>query len=268
MSPERAPSEAFDGFAIDVAGETAAGRLHLANRDRWWARSDGRCAVVADGMGDTEAADHAAALAVATLSEVAAAIPAAATPETWTRALTRAILAADARLRVRDAADRRHSSGGTTVAAAALSVVDGKTRPSLAVVVAHSGDSRCLLVRGGQVFTLTADHSMAAELIASGQIDERSELARRTRNVLTHFVGSGDPSPRTKASRLMATDRVVLCTDGLTRQLELATIGSIVGSMAAGPAAAELIARADAAGGRDNATAIVMAITPRTVPDF
>ena len=129
-------------------------------------------------------------------------------------------------------------------------------------VVAHIGDSRCYLVRDGRSEQLTSDHRAIQSMIDQGALTELESRVHPMRNVLTRSVGV---EPEVDVSRreieLREGDRLVLCSDGLTDMLTEHDIASEVASVAELESLVEvLVERANAAGGNDNISVIVIHI--------
>jgi protein phosphatase len=127
------------------------------------------------------------------------------------------------------------------------------------VVVAHVGDSRCYLLRDGDLTRITRDHSLVGELVDRGKVTEEEALTHPQRSVITRAVGP-EPSVKVDADRIAARagDVFLLCSDGLTdmvRDRDIARILQAVPSLE--QAGRNLIAAANAAGGRDNITVIL-----------
>jgi serine/threonine protein phosphatase PrpC len=146
----------------------------------------------------------------------------------------------DANTAVLEAAERsgNHQAATTLVAAA----VRGER-----AVIANLGDSRAYLVRAGAPQQVTEDHSSS---VAHG---------------ITRFVG--DPrgvQPDVFVEDLRAGDRLVLCSDGLTRHVEPAEIASHASGRDLDRAASTLVDLANARGGEDNVTLVVYAAGPRS----
>jgi serine/threonine protein phosphatase PrpC len=116
----------------------------------------------------------------------------------------------------------RQAEGGklaemrSTVVLAALDLQTQK------IVLAHSGDSRAYLLRGGQVVTRTVDHSLVQQMVASGLIDDEGARAHPQRNLLLSALGSIESAPDIVVSQplpLQVNDVLLLCTDGLWEPL-------------------------------------------------
>ena len=141
--------------------------------------------------------------------------------------------------------------------AAALSDVGmRRTANEDAFALAHVGDSRAYLVRGGRIRQLTDDHSLVAELVRRREISPDDAHGHPHRHVLTRAVGvrrSVDPdlAELTPAPG----DVIVLCSDGLTTLVEDPEIAALVAAESDLDEACErLVALANARGGDDNVT--------------
>jgi serine/threonine protein phosphatase PrpC len=125
------------------------------------------------------------------------------------------------------------------------------------VVVGHVGDSRCYLLRGQRLHRLTHDHTMGEALRAKGASDA---IASRFDHALVNAVGGDDkpPAPELSAHQLEPGDRLLLCSDGLTAEVEDEQISAILtGATSSVQACESLIDAANRAGGSDNVTAVV-----------
>jgi protein phosphatase len=128
------------------------------------------------------------------------------------------------------------------------------------LALAHLGDSRAYLMRGGYLERLTSDHTVAEMLLQTGHISRRQLRLHPSRHVLTRHVGKEDCPPADAIQlSLKPGDRILLCTDGLTGMLDDRTIGTILWETEEREATCRLlINRANEAGGRDNITAIIV----------
>ena len=128
------------------------------------------------------------------------------------------------------------------------------------LALAHLGDSRAYLMRGGYLERLTSDHTVAEMLLQTGHIRRRQLRLHPSRHVLTRHVGKEDcPSADAIQLSLEPGDRILFCTDGLTGMLGDRTIGTILWETEEREVACQLlIDRANEAGGRDNITVIIV----------
>jgi serine/threonine protein phosphatase PrpC len=125
------------------------------------------------------------------------------------------------------------------------------------------GDSRVYRLRGRLLELLTVDHTMAWLGAVHGWYPFDSPEARAARYQLTRYVGHPGRPEADVLSVLPATgDVYLLCTDGIAEQVAYTGIADTLATQPPEPAVRELLAAADAAGGHDNATAIVISIEP------
>jgi len=219
--------------------------------------------VVADGMGGHQAGEQASALAVdcvrKDLLEVSPELlhSARSDPELLRQQLERVI--AQANDCVCQAAGRhpRLRGMGTTLTLAFF------LEPHL--LVAHAGDSRCCLIRDGQLHRLTRDHTLAQEMLDRGRVGPDDTMPHAWRHILTNSVGGSESAIRVDGCQvaLRAGDSLLLCSDGLTDMLDDVRIGQIVRDGQEPHAICrQLIHQAKEAGGRDNITAIFAQFNP------
>jgi serine/threonine protein phosphatase PrpC len=127
--------------------------------------------------------------------------------------------------------------------------------------VLHAGDSRCYLVRNQQVQRLTTDHTLARRMIETGGMKPEDEAGSRWSNVLWNVLGGKSDAELTAEVRsvnLEEGDAIVLCTDGLHRNLSDAQMVQILEEYPSAKEACEAFVRvANDAGGDDNVTVIV-----------
>jgi PPM family protein phosphatase len=222
------------------------GRTHAANEDRWLADPVQGLYVVADGMAD----ERPAQLAIDRLPELLvprlAGIDDAGDPRA--EEAIRAILA-----EVSEEARDLDTTGSTVV----LALVRGRR-----ALLAHLGDSRIYLSREDRLRQLTRDHSLLQEMVDRGELTPDEAAAAKYNGGPTRFLGMwGEPDADVSVLDLQPGDRLLLCSDGLTAMLSDEELGRVLAREAA-PAEAcrRLIDAANAAGGADNITALVLAV--------
>jgi protein phosphatase len=227
-------------------GVTDTGNVRTSNQDQLLAEGD--LVAVADGMGGHRAGEVASRLAVDVLRDTFDVDPTA-------DGLVAAVLAANRAVWERGEAEPELRGMGTTIAAVAL--VAGK-----ALAVVNVGDSRAYLLQDGRLQQLTADHSLVADLLRAGAISEDEARAHPRRNVLTQVLGMGpEVEPHVALAEPARGDRLLLCSDGLFNELDDDRIAAILASVPdPTDAAARLVDEANAAGGADNITALVLDI--------
>lgn len=126
--------------------------------------------------------------------------------------------------------------------------------------VAHVGDSRIYRLRSGTFEQLTADHSFVAEQVRNGKMTQQEADSSTMQNVLVRALGI-DPTVEVDLSEvpLLEGDTILLCSDGLTRELSDSQIAAVLAERRnAESAAGELVELAKQAGGGDNVTVIVL----------
>lgn len=126
--------------------------------------------------------------------------------------------------------------------------------------VVHVGDSRAYLLRGGQIRRITHDHTLAQSYADQGLIPQAEVETHELGHVLTRAMGAGDSRPEHDIHHLdlQDDDRILLCSDGLTRFVPEPELASLMMAFAgSADAARSLVDRALAQGGTDNITAIV-----------
>ncbi len=141
------------------------------------------------------------------------------------------------------------------------------------VSLVHVGDSRVYRLRGNQIEQLTQDHSFVAEQVRSGRMTAEEAEASHMRSVIVRALGI-DPEVELDVSEelVMPGDTILLCSDGLTRELSDAQIAAMLAECARGESprdvADRLIDLAKEAGGGDNITAIVVRRVRKSAKPF
>src|SRR5215208_778827 len=220
------------------------GRQRQGNEDNYYVRAP--LFVVADGMGGAQAGEVASEIAV---RQFEGGLPDGEDPG---EALAALIRAANARIHEQARSDAQHAGMGTTTTAAYLT---GDT-----VVVAHVGDSRCYLLRDGDLIRLTRDHSLVGELVARGKLTEEQAESHPQRSVITRALGAyPEVEVDTEAFPARDGDVFLLCSDGLTGMVHEPQLKPLLEdrSRSLEQIGRTLIAAANEAGGRDNITVIL-----------
>jgi protein phosphatase len=214
---------------------------------------DGRgyyLAIVCDGMGGHNAGEVASAIAVGEITRhieknFSEGIPA---EQLLHDAFTRASHEID-----ENALVNPDSKGMGCTAVCVLGVGDK-------IHVAHAGDSRAYRVREGEIEGLTLDHTMVQEMVNNGLITPAQAAVHpyrgRISRCLGHGKNKGDPTVSTYD--LHTGDNVLLCSDGLSDVLGEDDIRALVGQRDSRSSVRRLIEAANASGGPDNISAIVL----------
>jgi serine/threonine protein phosphatase PrpC len=244
---------------------TDVGRVRDHNEDAVLVKEDGRGTVqgnlnmglyvVSDGMGGAEAGEVASALTIQTIARSIEETPSeehAHESDALEERLREAVKAANAAL-LGYAQQHPESAGlGATVVA----VVVRNQQLTLAWV----GDSRAYVWEDGMLQQLSRDHSLVARLVEIGQLRPDEARTHEHRNVLLRSLGNKDEVAVDVVSRpLRRGARLLLCSDGLTGHVEDHALADIL-SRHRDPydAALELVAAANAGGGSDNISVIVV----------
>jgi protein phosphatase len=220
---------------------THPGRVRRANEDAHLAEPP--VFLVSDGMGGRAAGDVASAIVV---DEFRGRVGAPAVETDW---VTECIARAGRRI-------RRLSGAGATVTGAAFVEHSGAAY----WLAFNIGDSRIYRCADGRLAQVSVDHSYVQELIESGELDPAAARHHPRRNVITRAVGAGiQAGPDCWLLPGVEGDRLLLCSDGVTAELTDHLLGRILSEHLDPQRAADAVVRtAIGAGGRDNATAVVI----------
>jgi len=247
-----------DAVRFDAAGATDRGKQRARNEDAFAVAPlvgrDGLLLVVCDGLGGAHGGEVASRIAVdVTVDELARRpLPA---DRTLRLALRRAVERASQALDETAKARPELATFGTTFTAALVAWPE--------MWIAHVGDSRAYLSRGGRLERLTRDHTMAERLREEGLVGRRQRVPS-WESVLWNALGpSGEEAQlEERHERLEPGDRLLLCSDGLTRHLQDDELAKRLAQRAPSQDLCdELVAAANRAGGEDNITAVVARAT-------
>lgn len=204
-------------------------------------------AAVADGMGGHQAGEVASRTALAELSDALSG-----PVRRPTTALLKAFSRANAAV-LRQAGQTDKAGMGSTLTALLL-----RERRAW---IGHIGDSRAYLLRNGKSTQLTRDHSLVADLVRNGSLSPDAARTHPRRHVITKAVGAGAAiNPDVFSLDLLAGDRLILCTDGLTNHVEPDRLAELAGVGSLQAACQALVEAAKAGGGSDNITVVVVEI--------
>lgn len=237
------------GVATDV------GLVREVNEDSYLA--DPPVFVVADGMGGHDGGDIASRIVVEEFARLAdVGYDARRGPHVVTATLRQC------QRRLHQYADTHRGSdggrwhGGTTAVVAILVEEDGGPR----WLLANLGDSRIYRYTQGELVRVSVDHSVVQELVDAGMLTEEDAAFHPERHVITRALGGPESvEPDFFVLPLADAERILLCSDGITGMIGDAEVATHLGDNADPRDAAErLVAAAVAAGGVDNATAVVV----------
>lgn len=236
-------------MTVSHGSATDAGLRRRINEDSYLAAAP--LFLVADGMGGHQAGE----LASATVIEEFAAH---AGRDSLAIDDVRAALAR-ARRRVEALPRGRGAGAGTTLTGVVIADVDGEGY-WLAI---NLGDSRTYRLSAGVFEQVSVDHSVVQELIDSGELDADAASRDTRRNVITRAIGAGSDADADYWLIPAETgDRILVCSDGLSSELDRDAIHAIlVSETHPQSAATRLVHEAMLRGGRDNITALVVDAT-------
>ena len=249
---------------IECAGLSDIGCKRSSNQDRFLIsdiadrgdnNGDCRLLVVADGMGGHAAGEAAAEIATHTFRDHVE----AAWPDCGAEGLRRLMTAGfnACQEEIESVSRRNHACFGMGTTLTAAIIVENK------MTVAHAGDSRCYLLRDGEMRQLTTDHNLAALMEEAGSAEEE--------HACSHVLWNCLKANRDEAISvdileidLKFDDTVILCSDGLTRHISDDNVGLVLGSYGSLHRGCRmLVDMANDSGGSDNITVVVARIGVR-----
>lgn len=245
----------IDGVGLAYGVASDVGLVRETNEDSYLAAPP--VFVVADGMGGHDGGDIASRFVVEEFAELASA---GYDPRRADHAVAAALRSCQRRLADYASTHRGRGGGpwrgGTTAVVALLD--EGGGEP--AWLLANLGDSRIYRQAPDGLHRVSTDHSVVQELVDSGQITPEEARVHPDRHIVTRALGGPDPvEPDLFRVALRDAPRLLLCSDGITDLLRDAEIAEVLASRPEPRGAAErLVDAALAAGGVDNATALVV----------
>jgi len=231
-----------------VGARTDVGRVREGNEDSYMVHEP--LFAVADGMGGHQGGEVASNLALAAMETIAEEpLP---DGDSAPR-LAEVVREANRVVLQRAGSDPALSGMGTTLTAV-LAGIGGR------IHVAHVGDSRAYLLRGGEMSQLTRDQTVVQRLVDEGRISPEEAEIHPQRSILTNAIGVDRDIEVDEASyELEIGDRLLLCSDGLSGMVSEADIKRILVENEDPQAACDaLVEAANQAGGQDNITALIL----------
>ena len=244
------------------AGLTDVGLHRHANQDSYYVSPMGDLFIVADGMGGHVGGQEASRLSTEIIRQYIAAHTES--DISSDELLKKAIFAANAAVLVDQQEHPDRADMGTTVVVVMIR--------NHQFWCAHVGDSRLYLLRESGVMQVTQDHTWVAQAMKAGELSSDQIATHPWRHVLSQCVGREDlKAVDTQLLQTEPGDRLLLCSDGLSEELSSdAIITYLQSAQTCEGAVAALVAAAKARGGRDNITAVAVAIPdfPTVIPDY
>lgn len=236
----------FAHVVFDVSAASDAGLVRRINEDSYVASPP--LFLVADGMGGHAFGDRASQAAARVLGDLHA---------TGRPATTRSVLdaVAEAHRAVRSISENEFA--GTTLAGVALVQTDDAE--AVHWMAFNVGDSRVYGWDGSKVSQVTVDHSAVQELVDEGVLTAAEAAVHPDRNVITRAIGiDGELEPDIWLIPAGGEQCFLVCSDGLTKELDDGAIAAVLGASSEVSAADRLVAAALASGGGDNVTVVVV----------
>jgi PPM family protein phosphatase len=262
-----------------AAGLSDVGKQRVHNEDRFILLPEFSVFAVADGMGGHQSGEVASRMAASTIASYfrnghnstpppasarASAPPSSKRvgPDSVADRLRSAVTQANARIFARADDSRIHRGMGTTVVAAALA------RDARSLHIVHAGHSRCYRLRDGELEQLTRDHSLVSDALLERPDLSSQDLAYLPKNVITRALGIAPTvDVDMRVETVQVGDVFLLCSDGLHGFVSDADMREVlVSEPVLTEACARLVDRANAAGGKDNITAVLVRIEDEDEP--
>lgn len=248
----------------EFCARTDPGRVRTNNEDAVSIDTQAQIAVLADGMGGYNAGEVAARMATTwvhtAMARWLAQAPQPITPHDVRRALEACVSNANQTIYDSAQSDPQYSGMGTTLVAGVFCGAQ--------LILAHVGDSRAYRLRAGEMTQITRDHSWLQEQIDAGWMTPQQAALSGGRNLVTRALGA-ESTVVVDINEFSITggDLILLCSDGLSEMLSQEDITAL----ADGPAslddkASALIAAANANGGRDNISVLLVQALPQALP--
>ena len=248
-------------LAVHAAGRTDIGLVRKNNEDNFGYDVRDGIFVVCDGMGGQQAGELASQIGVDTVleyfrrkaSNTANPVNGTSFAGVSERAadLGNAIQLANSAIHESAAKDPNRSGMGSTIVAVAVE--------NNQFSIAHVGDSRIYLIRGGMVAQLTNDHSLVMEQVRRGLMTMEEAENSKFQNVIVRALGTEDTvEPDLADHELNSADVILLCSDGMSRYVKEEKMAQVVNQESLEQACTDLVEAAKAGGSDDNITCVVL----------
>ena len=241
---DTAMPDARKALGIRYAVRSDVGQLRENNEDAAYAGA--RLLAVADGLGGHAGGEVASAAAIDALRPFDAELPAG----DLLNALQHAVRQANDAMRHIAESDPSLRGLGTTLTAMLWS------GSQLALV--HIGDSRAYLLRDGELFQITHDHTLVQTLVDEGRLTQEEAASHPQRSLLLRAIDGKQSEPDLQLQDAHAGDRYLLCSDGLYTVVSAEMLREV---MTAIPEPEDVVRKlvdlANAGGGPDNISCVV-----------
>jgi PPM family protein phosphatase len=234
-------------LALHYALRSDVGLLREGNEDSAYAGP--RLLAIADGMGGHAAGEVASAVAISAIAPLD--LEGLSDSGEMLEALAAAVASARSTLHEMSEADPATEGMGTTLTALLWAVPQ--------VAICHIGDSRAYLLRDGDLYQITRDHTLIQSLVDEGRLSPAAAANHPQRSLIMRALqGSTEADPDLTMHEALLGDRYLLCSDGLTDVVSDEAVHETLMTVEdADQAVRQLIAQAIRNGGPDNITCIV-----------
>jgi serine/threonine protein phosphatase PrpC len=232
-------------IALRYAARSDVGLLREGNEDSAYA--SGRLLAVADGMGGHAHGEVASSVAIAAMASLEEAQQGG--------DLLNTIEAA-----VRDANRRLHEMVGRDPSLKGMgTTLTAMLWHGAQVALVHVGDSRAYLLRRGELYQITHDHTLVQQLVDDGRITPEEAATHPQRSILLRALdGSGEVDPDLTLREAQIGDRYLLCSDGLSGVVSAETLHATLTNIDdPEEVVRQLIDLANRGGGPDNITCVL-----------
>ncbi|MBA3238160.1 MAG: Stp1/IreP family PP2C-type Ser/Thr phosphatase [Parachlamydiaceae bacterium] len=245
-------------YTVSASGHSDVGLVRQNNEDVWVGLQDPHFYVLADGMGGHQAGEVAARDTAMGLCEIVKAQWGDAGKVSFhdmRKALRLAIEQVNRKVYKKSRLDPMLKGMGTTLCCVYF-------HPK-GVIYAHVGDSRIYRLRNTRFEQLTKDHSLCRDLVDQGQITEKQAPDYLYRNIITKAIGTElTVEPSVHLSDLVDGDLYLMCSDGLSDLMTLKEMHGILNQkLTIDETVNEFVATANARGGHDNITVVIMKVS-------
>ncbi|MDA0636200.1 Stp1/IreP family PP2C-type Ser/Thr phosphatase [Nonomuraea sp. MCN248] len=232
-------------IALRYAARSDVGLLREGNEDSAYA--SGRLLAVADGMGGHAHGEVASSVAIAAM----ASLEEAQQGGDLLNAIEAAVRDANRKLHEMVGRDPSLKGMGTTLTAMLWNGTQ--------VALVHVGDSRAYLLRRGELYQITHDHTLVQQLVDDGRITPEEAATHPQRSILLRALdGSGEVDPDLTLREAQVGDRYLLCSDGLSGVVSAETLHATLTNLDdPEEAVRQLIDLANRGGGPDNITCVI-----------
>lgn len=256
----------WNGAHWHACGVSDVGKVRENNQDNFVVNIKHGLAIVADGVGGHAGGELASLMAVTKVNESVTSSYADLSARDGTQqqlALSQIINRASLAIFEKSLEAPRYRGMATTTTLMWVPQHPSQDGSSPHAIVAHVGDSRCYLLRGGFLYQITDDHSYVNEQIKLGRLKPSDPLVSQIKNVITRCVGNQEEEEvDTFVVEIFDGDKFLLCSDGLSNKVEDAELADyLIVDEPLENTAKKLLNLANERGGEDNITVLTLSFS-------